>query len=62
MRFSICSQQFEGMLEEVKNSGLIEASKVDEVWFTFLADQRGSNWTRPWLLGVLGAWLRRMRG
>ena len=55
-------EQFEGLLDEVKNSGLIEASKVDEIWFKFLADQRVSNWTRPWLLGVLGAWLRRMRG
>jgi asparagine synthase (glutamine-hydrolysing) len=53
-------EQFEEMLREVKNSGLVEASEVDRIWRDFLADQRATNWTRAWLLGVLGAWLARL--
>jgi len=53
--------QFEEMLEEVKQSGLLEAAAVDRIWRDFLSDQRATNWTRSWLLGVLGAWLRRIR-
>lgn len=54
-------EQFEGMLGEVKKSGLLDSSEVDRIWNDFLADQRATNWTRAWLLGVLGAWLARLR-
>jgi asparagine synthase (glutamine-hydrolysing) len=54
-------EQFEDMLGEVKKSGLLQASKVDHIWRDFLADKRATNWTRPWLLGVLGAWLARLQ-
>ena len=53
--------QFETMLGEVKKSGLLDNLEVDRIWRDFLKDQRGSNWARAWLLGVLGAWLSRLQ-
>ena len=54
-------EQFEGMFGEVKRAGVVDDAAVDRVWRDFLADQRATNWTRAWLLGVLGAWLARTR-
>jgi asparagine synthase (glutamine-hydrolysing) len=48
---------FEGALDHVRRSGLVDPPAVGRVWNDFLADRGGPTWSRPWALAVLGAWL-----
>lgn len=51
-------EQFEYFLETLKQSGWVEPATVAKVWQDFLADTQGPSWSRAWMLGVLGAWLK----
>lgn len=52
-------EKFEHLLRSVKDSGCLNPDGVSMVWQDFLADLRGPTWSRAWMLGVLGAWLKR---
>jgi len=50
-------EQFDGLLQRTRDSGMVSSRGVDAVWNAFLQDQKGPTWSRAWILGVLGAWL-----
>ena len=52
---------FEDLLNVTRQSGLVHPAGVTKIWDDFLKDQTGPTWSRAWLLGVLGAWLRKRR-
>jgi asparagine synthase (glutamine-hydrolysing) len=53
--------QFEDLLDNTKQSGIVESDGVQAVWDAFLDDPDGPTWSRAWMLGVLGGWLDRRR-
>lgn len=53
--------QFEHLLGQVADSGLLAPGAVQTVWRDFLADHAGPTWSRAWTLGVLGTWLNANR-
>ena len=50
---------FEDFIQTMKLSGLVNPQGVSAVWDDFLKDQSGQAWSRAWMIGVLGSWLKR---
>ncbi len=46
---------------ELESAGLVGEPAIQSVWQRFHDDPEGPSWSRPWALGVLGAWLRALR-
>jgi len=53
-------EQFENLLKNVKESGIIDPIGVSATWQDFLEDQTVPTWSRAWMLGVIGAWIEKM--
>jgi asparagine synthase (glutamine-hydrolysing) len=47
----------ESAISRLKRSGLCEPSGVERVWSDYLAAPETRNWSRAWMLCVVGAWL-----
>ncbi|MCH2213155.1 MAG: asparagine synthase (glutamine-hydrolyzing) [Fuerstiella sp.] len=52
---------FESRIDEVRNSGLVDADVVGNMWQEFQRSSQNTQWTRAWLMGVLGSFLIRLR-
>jgi asparagine synthase (glutamine-hydrolysing) len=52
---------FEDGLRMLRLSGLIEGPCIDQVWTDFIRNPSGPDWSRAWMLGVLGHWYERWR-
>ncbi len=51
------NENFVHLFDTLRRSGVVEPEAANEVWQDFLDDQQGPNWSRAWMLGMLGAWM-----
>lgn len=52
-------ETFVELLGALNSSGLMNPRTIEKTWTDFLRNPQGPSWSRVWLLGALGHWLRR---